>query len=126
MNGDQLFDFERYHAERLEQMTAAAELRSTAYKGKSFNEYRRQRYEELQTFVQEYFSTERRINNLRPVKLQTLISPITKKDSARSSSKMAKRTFSPLPSEVKSVFLCRISFLAITASAAARIFPVER
>jgi hypothetical protein len=51
MTGDQPFDLDRYQAERLEQMTTAAEQRATSHEHKSFNEYRRQRYEELQTFA---------------------------------------------------------------------------
>ena len=51
MTDDQPFDLDRYRAKRLEQMTAAAEQRVTAHQHKSFNEYRRERYQELQTFA---------------------------------------------------------------------------
>ena len=39
------------HAERSRHMTAAASIRAATHEGKSFAEYRRERYETLQTFA---------------------------------------------------------------------------
>jgi hypothetical protein len=44
-------DAERHHAERLEQMMTAAQLRAPAHEYKSFNEYRKERYDDLQKFL---------------------------------------------------------------------------
>jgi hypothetical protein len=43
--------WDQRHAERLRDMTAAASARATTHEGRSFAEYRRERYETLQAFV---------------------------------------------------------------------------
>jgi len=51
MNDEEPIDVERRHAQRLQQMTTAAELRTPAHEHKSFNQYRKERYDALQSFV---------------------------------------------------------------------------
>jgi hypothetical protein len=51
VNDEPLFDLEQRHARRMQQVTAVAQMRATAHAHKSFNEYRKERYEQLRTFV---------------------------------------------------------------------------
>ena len=51
MNDEEPIDVERHHAQTLQQMTTAAELSAPANEHKSFNEYRKERYDALQSFV---------------------------------------------------------------------------
>src|SRR5207302_409737 len=51
VNDEEPIDVEDRHVRRLQQMMTAAELRAPTHEHQSFNEYRKQRYDALQSFV---------------------------------------------------------------------------
>jgi hypothetical protein len=112
---DELGYWHQHHAERLRQMTAAASVRATTHEGKSFAEYRCERYETLQAFVQTrrkiYIDTKFWIWLREPQASPHPSAIVTLRDKLRSGASEGR-------------FCCPVSYPIFVE--AAKIFPLSR